>query len=105
MSEVLGVTVRELTGNIRQMPGGRGVEGALIVAVEAGGLAAEAGLARNLIVTEVRIGRSERIVISGVDDFRSADRAIEASSASTIALRVVDPTADFRGTFVPVPLD
>jgi serine protease Do len=103
-SRVLGVTVRPLTSQIRQMPGGQGVDGVLIVGVDSNGRAAEAGLARNLIISEVRIGRSQRILISDVDDFRQAEEVLESTAASTIALRVIDPTAQFTASFVPVPL-
>ncbi len=103
-SETLGVTVRNLTPQIREMPGGRDVEGVLIVAVDPNGPGAEAGLTRNLIISEVRIGRSERVLVTDVDDFRGAEDALQGSNVTTIALRVIDPAAQFAGGFIPVPI-
>ncbi len=96
----LGVTVQSLPAQVRGMPGGRNIEGVIISAIEPGSVAADAGLSRNLIITQIAAGRRTRYSITDVASFVAAER--ELTSGTNIALRVLDPTNGFRAAFFPM---
>ena len=49
----LGLRVQPITPQVRAMPGARNVQGVMVSAVEPGSVAAEAGLVRGLIISQV----------------------------------------------------
>ena len=98
----LGIRVQSITPQVRAMPGGRSVEGVMVNSVEPGSVAAEAGLVRGLIISQVVADR-RFFDITDVESFREAERAL--APGMPIALKVRDANNDFAETFFPMSVE
>ncbi len=98
----LGIRVQEITPQVQSLPGGRNLRGVMIASVEPDSEAAEAGLARGMIVSRVVAGR-RNVEIDSVGDFTAAVANLE--SGSTIAFMVLirnSQTDQWVNQFLPM---
>ena len=100
----LGIRVQEIPVQARSLPGGRDLQGVMVLSVEPDSLAAESGLARGVIISRIVAGR-ETFEITSVDDFQRAERSLE--SGMTVAFMVQirnSQTQQFQTTFLPMTI-
>ncbi len=100
----LGIRVQEIPAQARSLPGGRDLQGVMVLSVEPDSLAAEAGMARGVIISRIVAGR-ETFDITSVDDFQRAERSLE--SGMTVAFMVQirnSQTQQFQTTFLPMTI-
>ena len=81
----LGVRVAPVTPQLRSLLGIGDLEGVMVVSAEPGGVADDAGLRRNMVISEF-VADGRRFDIGSVDDFTLAAQTLE--SGMTVAFRV-----------------
>ena len=85
----LGVRVAPVTPQLRSLLGIGDLEGVMVVSAEPGGVADEAGLRRNMVISEF-VAAGRRFDIGSVDDLTLAAQTLE--SGMTVAFRVHFPS-------------
>ena len=81
----LGVRVAPVTSQLRSLLGIGDLEGVMVVSAEPGSVADQAGLRRNMVISEF-VADGRRFEISSVDDFSLAAQSLE--SGMIVAFRV-----------------
>ena len=100
----LGIGVQEIPAQARSMPGGQDLRGVMVAFVQPDSLAAEAGLARSMIISRIVAGR-EIFDLSGVDDFRRAERNLESGMVVAFMVQIRNPQSQgFDTTFLPMTI-
>ena len=101
---LLGISVQEITQQVRSLPGARNLEGVMVERVEPDSLASEAGLARGMIISRIVAGR-EAFNVSSVSDFQRAERSLEAGMTVAFMVHIRNPqTQQFQTTFLPMTI-
>jgi serine protease Do len=95
----LGIRVQAITRQVRSMPGGRDLEGVMVISVTPGSVAADAGLIRGLIITRLVAG-GQFFDITDVDSFSAAEQ--ELTEGMQIALLVRNANDEFAEAFLPM---
>ena len=100
----LGIRVQEIPAQARSMPGGRSLRGVMVAFVQPDSLAAEAGLARSMIISRIVAGR-EVFDITGIDDFQRAERNLESGMTVAFMVQIRNPQSQgFDTTFLPMTI-
>ena len=86
------------------MPGGQDLRGVMVAFVQPDSLAAEAGLARSMIISRIVAGR-EAFDLASVDDFRRAERNLESGMTVAFMVQIRNPQSQgFDTTFLPMTI-
>ena len=100
----LGIRVQEITPQARSLPGGRNLRGVMIASVESDSGAAEAGLARGMVISRIVAGR-RNFEIDGIDDFRQAEQTLESGMTIAFMVQIRNPqTGEFVTQFLPMTI-
>ena len=97
----LGIRVRSIPAQVRGLPGGRDLSGVIVASVEPSSVAADAGLRRDMIISQVT-ANGEYHEIAEVSDF--VDALGSLAPGTTAAFRVhyrPDQGTEFIQTYLP----
>lgn len=100
----LGIRVQEIPAQARSLPGGRDLQGVMVLSVEPDSLADEAGLARGVIISRIVAGQ-EIFEITSVADFQRAEGSLESGMTVAFMVRIRNSqTQQFQTTFLPMTI-
>jgi S1-C subfamily serine protease len=74
----------------------------MVARVDPRGAAADAGLARGMILTEIRQGRQAAQDITGLADFRRIERGLESGSSVALGVMLQDAGGRWRNALLPI---
>lgn len=100
----LGIQVQAITREFRSLPGGSDVTGVMVVSVEPNSAAADAGLRRSMVISEI-VEDGVFHAVTDVASFRQVERELRYQAGSVLAFQVhfLDPqTNEVRSTYLPV---
>ena len=76
----------------------------MIASVESDSDAAEAGLARGMVISRIVAGR-RNFEIDGIDDFRRAEQTLESGMTIAFMVQIRNPqTGEFVTQFLPMTI-
>ena len=99
----LGIRVRDIPAQMRSLPGGSDLQGVMVDSVEPDSLAAEAGLGRGMVISQIVAGR-DRYVVESIEDFRRAEDRLESGQTVAFMVMIRTQAGEFQPQFLPMTI-
>ncbi len=99
----LGLRVREIPRQMLSLPGGSDLKGVMVDSVEPDSIAAEGGLGRGMVISQIVAGR-DRYSIESVEDFRRAEDRLESGQTVAFMVMIRTQSGQFQSQFLPMTI-